>query len=120
MKKCAECSDSVDELFWYAGEYICDNCLTGDQEKKQSIDNTLATRAKTYGEFPMQASIAQGIKHAFQCAPNWDELDDYKKEALEMIAGKIGRILNGDSDYVDSWHDIGGYAKLVEDELCQK
>ena len=27
------------------------------------------------------------------------------------------RILNGDPDYHDSWHDIVGYAQLVADEL---
>jgi len=36
------------------------------------------------------------------------------REALEMIAHKIGRILNGDPNYADSWHDIAGYAKLAE------
>jgi hypothetical protein len=34
-----------------------------------------------------------------------------------MIAHKIGRILNGDPDYIDSWDDIAGYAKLVADRL---
>jgi len=34
-----------------------------------------------------------------------------------MILHKIARIVNGDPDYTDSWHDIAGYAKLVEDRL---
>jgi len=34
-----------------------------------------------------------------------------------MIAHKIGRIINGDPDYDDSWVDIAGYAKLVSDRL---
>jgi hypothetical protein len=34
-----------------------------------------------------------------------------------MIAHKIGRIVNGDPDHVDSWVDIAGYAQLVADEL---
>ena len=38
-------------------------------------------------------------------------------EALDMIFHKIGRIINGDPDYVDSWVDIAGYAKLVADRL---
>jgi hypothetical protein len=37
-----------------------------------------------------------------------------------MILHKIARIVNGDSNYADSWHDIGGYAKLVVDELNNK
>ena len=40
-----------------------------------------------------------------------------QKEALFMIAHKIGRIINGDPDYADSWIDIAGYAKLVGDRL---
>ena len=27
------------------------------------------------------------------------------------------KILNGDPNYVDNWHDIIGYAKLIEDRL---
>ncbi len=50
----------------------------------------------------------------------WIRLSFSQREALEMIAHKIGRILNGDPDYADSWHDIAGYAKLVEDELNEK
>ena len=50
-------------------------------------------------------------------APNWKELSDDKIEALDMCAHKIGRILNGDPSYKDSWTDIIGYAKLVENSL---
>jgi hypothetical protein len=48
---------------------------------------------------------------------NWGTLSDDKRESLEMIAHKIGRILNGDPDYDDSWLDIEGYSKLVRDEI---
>ena len=34
-----------------------------------------------------------------------------------MIAHKIGRILNGDPNYLDSWIDIVGYAQLIVDRL---
>lgn len=40
-----------------------------------------------------------------------------QQEALDMIAHKLGRILNGDPDYADSWADIAGYARLVADRL---
>jgi hypothetical protein len=45
------------------------------------------------------------------------KLDDDQSEALEMIAHKIARILNGDPNYVDSWLDIAGYATLVAERL---
>ena len=39
------------------------------------------------------------------------------KESLEMVAHKIGRILNGDPFYHDSWHDCIGYLRLIEKRL---
>lgn len=51
-------------------------------------------------------------------SPNWAALPPDMKEALEMVAHKAGRILNGDPDYHDSWHDIIGYTKLVADRLA--
>ncbi len=84
------------------------------------IDATLAERAARYGSFDGHARITQRIKLAMQIAPNWSLLTDDQKEALEMVAHKIGRILNGDPNFHDSWHDIVGYAKLVADGLAPK
>lgn len=84
---------------------------------KEGIDATLAERGSRYGAFTGHAAITQEIKRAMQRGSKWNELADDQKEALEMVAHKIGRILNGDPNYVDSWHDIIGYTKLVEDRL---
>lgn len=84
---------------------------------KDSIENTLSDRGKLYGEFTGHARITQNIKRALVDSPNWKELPDDMKEALEMLAHKIGRILNGDPNYHDSWHDIIGYTKLVADRI---
>lgn len=83
------------------------------------INETLQERGNRYGDFKGHARITQNIKRTMQDSPNWRRLSDDKKEALEMVAHKIGRILNGDPEYGDSWHDIGGYTKLVEDELSK-
>ena len=85
-----------------------------------SIEKVLAERGKRYGEFVEHAFITQSIKRAMVNSPNWKRLSDDMKEALEMIAHKMGRILNGDPRYIDSWTDIVGYAKLVEDYLIKK
>ncbi len=85
-----------------------------------SIDKVLAERGSRYGDFPDHAKITQNIKRAMLNSHNWPTLSDDKKEALEMIAHKIGRILNGDPNYADSWTDIVGYAKLVERDLFVK
>ena len=57
------------------------------------------------------------VKAAMADSPNWSDLADDQRETLEMVAHKIGRILNGDPDYDDSWVDIAGYAKLIADRL---
>jgi hypothetical protein len=80
------------------------------------IDATLAERGGRYGGFPGHAKIPQDIKRAMRQG-NWDRLADDQKEAMEMVAHKFGRILNGDPDYHDSWHDCVGYLKLVADRL---
>jgi len=82
-----------------------------------SIEETLAERGKRYGDFAGHAKITQALKDVMRSAPGWERLSPSQKEALEMDAHKTGRILNGDPDYADSWHDKIGYAKLVEDEL---
>lgn len=81
------------------------------------IDTTLAERGTRYGSFGEHARITQAIKAAMADSPNWAALDADMREALEMVAHKAGRILNGDPLYHDSWHDIIGYTKLVADRL---
>ena len=81
------------------------------------INTTLAERGSRYGDFNEHARITQAIKRAMIDSPNWETLSDDKREALEMVAHKIGRILNGDPSYHDSWHDVIGYTKLVADTL---
>ena len=82
-----------------------------------TVDAVLAERGKRYGSFTGHAAITQALKDVMRKAPNWDKLAPDQKEALEMNAHKVGRILNGDPDYDDSWVDIAGYSKLVADRL---
>lgn len=89
----------------------CGACFPDD------ISTTLKQRGSRYGDFAEHARITQNIKRAMQDSPNWTTLSDDKKESLELMAHKIGRVLNGDPEYHDSWHDIVGYAKLVADRL---
>jgi hypothetical protein len=88
-----------------------------EETKPQTVEATLEERGKRYGAFSGHASISQGLKYRMSEARNWSSLNASQMESLEMIAHKIGRILNGDPNYADSWHDIAGYAQLVEDQL---
>lgn len=69
-------------------------------------------RQHTHGEFTVQGTWAQELKHLMRDTPNFSSLPGHQQEALEMIATKISRILHGDTAHVDTWADIGGYALL--------
>jgi hypothetical protein len=83
------------------------------------LNDTLEERGQRYGRFISHAFITQQLKtvirHALEARQK--QLADDQQEALDMICHKIGRIINGDPDYADSWHDIAGYAQLVADRL---
>jgi hypothetical protein len=91
------------------------------------ITTTLQERGQRYGRFTVHAQITQDLKRVIadhtplsRTRPDGnrgDHLAPDQQEALDMICHKIGRIINGDPDYADSWHDIAGYAQLVADRL---
>lgn len=85
-----------------------------------AIATTLHERGERYGQFLDHCIIAQGIKDVLQAQPRFKQLAPDQKQALEVIADKIARILSGDPNYADNWHDIQGYAKLVEDRLVKE
>lgn len=87
--------------------------------KAISTDEILKQRGGRYGPFKGHAEITMTLKRTVRdfASRRNKALDDDQQEALDMICHKIGRILNGDQNYSDSWHDIAGYAKLVADRL---
>ena len=95
-----------------------------------ALEQILDERGNRYGRFDHHAEVTQALKGVMRgdmakltsevsvnLGSAWDDLCPDQKETLEMIVHKIGRVLNGDPDYVDSWADIAGYAKLVADRL---
>lgn len=81
---------------------------------REAMTDILDERQKTHGDFYLTAMIAQELKVVLRRGKNWKTLDDTEREALEMIATKIGRILSGNPHEVDHWRDIAGYAALIE------
>jgi hypothetical protein len=77
----------------------------------------LAQRGARYGKFCDHAKIAQELKASMQESGGWGKLAADQAEALEMIAHKIARVLNGDPNYADNWVDIAGYATLISKRL---
>ncbi len=84
-----------------------------------NIQAILNERGKRYGVFTGHAEVTQELKSVVAqglIARGKTRAAD-QNEALDMILHKIGRIINGDADYADSWVDIAGYAQLVGDRL---
>lgn len=83
------------------------------------LNAILAERGSRYGTFVGHAAVTMALKNVIQAELMKRDkgLDDDQQEALDMICHKMGRIINGDPDYADSWVDIAGYAQLVADRL---
>ena len=84
-----------------------------------NVDAILDSRAKDYGKFIDGAEVMQMIKRIVHnyIEARGTQLAFDQREALDMIVHKMGRIINGNPDKVDSWRDIAGYATLVADRL---
>lgn len=74
-------------------------------------DPLLQERQKTHGSFKQNAELSQAMKLAFRHGGVTPQKAEHR-EALDMIALKISRILSGQAHYKDHWDDIAGYAKL--------
>lgn len=86
------------------------------------ISKTLEERKKTHGEFPSHARISMQLKSFItsEMSKGDEEFSYSQREALDMICHKIARILNGNPNHHDHWHDIAGYATLVANQLEAK
>ena len=84
-----------------------------------TIDLTLAVRGSDYGDFADVADVAQKLKRVIgeELAARDKQLYPDQHEALSLICSKLARIINGNPDHIDNWHDIAGYATLVERRL---
>lgn len=83
------------------------------------VDAILDARAENYGKFIDGAEIMQMLKrmvHGY-IENRGTQLAFDQRESIDMIIHKLGRIINGNPDHVDSWRDIAGYATLVADRL---
>lgn len=84
------------------------------------VSKILDERGSRYGKFVDVAkatSQIQTVVYSHMTSFKRTALDDDKMLALDMICHKLARIVVGDSDYVDNWVDIAGYAMLVADRL---
>lgn len=88
-----------------------------------TTDATLKQRGEQYGTFKQQAGVQEILHEAVDAAYNhvsknkYESLSASQRAALDMIIVKLARIINGNPNNADSWHDIGGYAELIAKEL---
>lgn len=103
-------------------EWVEERVEPKPEPEVSGVDKVLDTRAEQYGSFMQSSDTTIRIKGIMHNAVARNELHLYpdQLQALDMIATKISRIVNGDPNYVDSWTDIAGYATLVADRLQGK
>lgn len=83
------------------------------------VNKILAVRPSTHGDFSDNSAISRVLKDTMSCYAGWRRLTNVQREALDMIAHKISRILAGDPNFKDHWDDIAGYATLVANRCEQ-
>jgi hypothetical protein len=85
----------------------------------RGTETLLVERRNTHGAFVDNARLSQAIKTLMHAAPGWPSMTDVQREALEMIALKLSRILSGQASFGDHWLDVAGYSTLVVKDLSK-
>ena len=83
------------------------------------INKVLAERGTNYGDFAFVAFRSQQIQNHLRVHDPEKQYTPTQREALQMIASKLARIVTGNPEHRDSWIDIAGYAKLVADSIAK-
>jgi hypothetical protein len=109
--------DEQDKPMCQRGPVQSSSKLSVSSSAPVDLDAILTDRGKKYGPFHRHATVTQRLKELIDQYAEPGQFTDDQQEALDMICHKIGRIVNGDPNYVDNWDDIAGYAKLVADRL---
>lgn len=84
-----------------------------------NVESTLAQRQNVHGDYARSAGVKDELLRRLECTPNFEQMDSVGRTTLRMIVEKLGRIMFGDWSFADHWHDIAGYATLM-DRHCQE
>ncbi len=76
----------------------------------KTTEDILNERRNTHGDFIQGSITFNALMELIN--KNRKNIDGVQYYALTMIAGKLVRILNGNSHETDHWQDIIGYATL--------
>lgn len=78
-----------------------------------TTDALLTERGTTHGKFEDNARYGQMLRSQFRQSKGWENATHVQREALDMIACKLARIMSGQPDFEDHWRDLSGYATLA-------
>ena len=92
---------------------------TASETSNPTIRETLNQRQEQYGSFKDVAMITEQMVDVMRKG-YYENLAHNQKMALYMICSKMARIVNGNPNHKDSWHDIAGYATLIDNELVSE
>lgn len=81
------------------------------------VSDTLKNRQGTHGDYHEQAELFAALWRTAQTGPKFRALTDQQMGGLLMVLHKSSRILCGNPNEPDHWHDIAGYATLVERDI---
>lgn len=79
-----------------------------------TIEETLNQRNNVHGNYARSAGVKDKVLEEFSKTDNWKKLGAEGRQTVRMIVEKLGRIMYGDCFFPDHWHDIAGYAMLME------
>lgn len=96
-----------------------DGLKMDEKEKTNNVLTTLEQRGRIYGDFNQNAECTQALKAVAEKYYN-NSHRPIHKEGIDRIFLKLGRILSGNPDELDNWHDGAGYFTLVEQQLIKE
>lgn len=86
------------------------------------VNETLVKRGEVYGNFSngitLESEIMSNIAGRYFVEHN-EEMPEWYYIAISKIVMKLSR-LSVSPTHIDSWHDIAGYALLVETHLKEE
>ena len=87
-----------------------------------NVNETLEKRGEVYGNFTrginLEAIVMDTIKGRYYSEHGTD-MNEWDIVAISKIVMKLSRLAVS-PEHVDSWHDIAGYATLVEQHLTKE
>ena len=82
------------------------------------IRDTLIERKLQHGPFSEHANIE--VLLAEVARGRCTNMTNIQRVGLSMILHKVARVLNNGHQHSDTWHDIAGYATLVEQSILDE